>query len=486
MIRERQADASNGQRFIHKNRFAPARLLLQQLRIYAFIRDYNLVRQFSQQHFCSISSFRKSLHLYIFTIWPALRGATQNHRKAFLRWRSVSVLRPPEHSETGLESRSAAFASLDLAGDGAARTKARSIAVLVVEDELGDFTLVERCLKRLMHFDATVLRAPTIPAARAALRIAQFDAVILDYSVQCETSLQLIGEFSAALSRIPVFLMSNAITPSIRHDAGFAGISVFFDKDDVTAPALEAALLEVLDEKRMAGSQHRQTDWLTSHSFGPSEFCSKATTLEVLRELDMSLRRLEDYQTTRDDSDHCRWNAAKASCLVHALIETSNSGKAAGLTDFVSRPTDLQDVVACSLTAWRREAHKSGAYWRVRAELLDHPLYVSAGHTSATALVLMLLRSGTGANDCVISASEKGGRAVVSLKSDSTIPHLAGVCADARKDHHSWTADRNPGFDAIGAFAAKAGCSFKARTMSSGRTELSLCFPLIERAGGFE
>lgn len=120
------------------------------------------------------------------------------------------------------------------------------LKVLVVEDDAGDYALIERSLRFMPMYEALITSAGTIPAARFALGADTFDAVIIDFSISGERGIDLLTQIGGADGMCPVILVSSAMNAEIEWEAMFLGAAACLSKDILAPKLLETVLHQAL------------------------------------------------------------------------------------------------------------------------------------------------------------------------------------------------------------------------------------------------
>jgi DNA-binding NtrC family response regulator len=118
----------------------------------------------------------------------------------------------------------------------------RTLKVLIIEDEPRDAMKLERALRHMPWFEAHVIQAGSIAAARFAITSDTFDIIFLDTWMHGETTPHVINEIAKSMAACPVVLMSNVTSPDVAAAALAAGATASLAKSDVKPHALQALI----------------------------------------------------------------------------------------------------------------------------------------------------------------------------------------------------------------------------------------------------
>ena len=120
---------------------------------------------------------------------------------------------------------------------------ARSLNLLVVEDDPDVVTVVRRVLERDGH---RVTAAASAEAGLAALKAGSFDAVLLDNGLPGAMGIKALPEFVAA-GKAPVVMMTGHPNEDVEKDALLMGAKALIGKP-FEPGAVEALLLKLVGE----------------------------------------------------------------------------------------------------------------------------------------------------------------------------------------------------------------------------------------------
>lgn len=120
---------------------------------------------------------------------------------------------------------------------------ARSLKLLVVEDDLDVVHILRRVLEKAGH---RVVHAPSAEEGLAALRASPFDAVLLDNGLPGAMGIKALPEFTAA-GPAPVVMMTGHPNEDVEKDALLLGAKALVAKP-FEPGQIEAVLLKVVGE----------------------------------------------------------------------------------------------------------------------------------------------------------------------------------------------------------------------------------------------
>ena len=119
------------------------------------------------------------------------------------------------------------------------------LRILVVEDNRGDFVLLQRKLRRALGAPFGLRHASTITEALAALASETVDLIITDLGIPDSPELPCIT-FSRVASGVPILVVSGSENPATRARAlETTGVHVL-DKDTLTEETLASTIAAVV------------------------------------------------------------------------------------------------------------------------------------------------------------------------------------------------------------------------------------------------
>src|SRR4028119_701505 len=125
----------------------------------------------------------------------------------------------------------------------------RSLRILIVEDNEGDYRLTREALGEITMFDFEIEWAVTCLAAKAAIAEKPFDVCLVDYSLGERTGLELMLEVHAEGYRAPMILLTGHDDREIDLEAMQAGAADFLIKGQIEAIQLERSIRYALERK---------------------------------------------------------------------------------------------------------------------------------------------------------------------------------------------------------------------------------------------
>jgi len=135
--------------------------------------------------------------------------------------------------------------------------------ILVIEDNPGDFALVEDFLFEQI-VAPQITRAVTFGSAREILSSTSFDAVLLDLSLPDKTGEQLINEITEICQNTPVIVLTGFADFSFGVKSLSMGIADYILKDDLTSMSLYKSIIYSIKRQKntleLAESEKRYSD----------------------------------------------------------------------------------------------------------------------------------------------------------------------------------------------------------------------------------
>jgi len=176
-----------------------------------------------------------------------------------------------------------------------------SYQVLVIEDNLGDFTLVEEFLSDQPEV-FTLLNAKSFNEAAIILAagIQKFDMILLDLSLPDKNGLELIDEMVVLSTDVPVIVLTGYTDTRFGMKSLSLGISDYLLKDDLTAVMLYKSIVYSLERKRytMALAESERN---YSELFHLSPLPMWVANLDTLQFLDVNEATIVHYGFSREE-----------------------------------------------------------------------------------------------------------------------------------------------------------------------------------------
>lgn len=117
------------------------------------------------------------------------------------------------------------------------------VRVLVVDDDRDDALLITDLLHVAKRSKFVVDVAYSAAEAMAALRLAHYDVLLVDYKLPDKSGLDLYTEIQEARYKIPVIIVTSHGDRRLQADAFEAGIAEYLEKGTFTAELLERTCL---------------------------------------------------------------------------------------------------------------------------------------------------------------------------------------------------------------------------------------------------
>jgi DNA-binding NarL/FixJ family response regulator len=127
----------------------------------------------------------------------------------------------------------------------------RTVNILVVEDDFGDYDAVARALRKMDHFEAKATRAKTLEAARRLIADTAYDVYLIDYNLGAESGARLLQELGGRSSRGVCILLTGLIDRDVHEIALRAGAIGCINKADLSPSLLETTIRYALYTHRL-------------------------------------------------------------------------------------------------------------------------------------------------------------------------------------------------------------------------------------------
>ncbi len=137
-----------------------------------------------------------------------------------------------------------------------------NLKFLIVEDNPGDFVLIEDYLKEEID-NPDIVNAPSFKMAREALcGDNYFDVILLDLSLPDVSGEQLIQEVLACADNSPVIVLTGNTDKSFSVKTLSLGVSDYLMKDELTPPQLYKSIFYSIERKRFELKLKESSDLL--------------------------------------------------------------------------------------------------------------------------------------------------------------------------------------------------------------------------------
>ena len=124
------------------------------------------------------------------------------------------------------------------------------LKILIVEDNLGDYILIEEYLKE-EHADLQLERASTFKEARKVLKSQNFDVILLDLSLpDVENSEKLVRDMVNIGQKCPVIVLTGYANKDFGVKTLSLGISDYLLKDELNGPYLAKSINYSIERKK--------------------------------------------------------------------------------------------------------------------------------------------------------------------------------------------------------------------------------------------
>lgn len=141
----------------------------------------------------------------------------------------------------------------------------KSYHILVIEDNLGDFILVEEYLEEMIS-EPAILRIESFKEAKEILteKKSKFDVILLDLTLPDKCGEQLIGEMISIAENIPIIVLTGYVDASFAIKSLSMGVSDYLVKDDLSPVILYKSIVYNIERNknlvRLQESEKRYAD----------------------------------------------------------------------------------------------------------------------------------------------------------------------------------------------------------------------------------
>jgi PAS domain S-box-containing protein len=133
----------------------------------------------------------------------------------------------------------------------------RSLHILVVEDNEGDFILVKHFLEE-SYTNAVVHHSETLSEAISIIAERQMDAILLDLSLPDSSGIQSVTEVVNAAGSIPVIVLTGYGNRDFGVETLAAGVEDYLVKDEINATSLAKSVKYSIERSRIRGELKKQ------------------------------------------------------------------------------------------------------------------------------------------------------------------------------------------------------------------------------------
>jgi PAS domain S-box-containing protein len=171
--------------------------------------------------------------------------------------------------------------------------------ILVIEDNPGDFALVEDFLFEQI-VAPQITNATTCQGAIEALAAAEFDIILLDLSLPDKTGEPLIKAILDKAVNCPVIVLTGYADISFGLKSLSLGVSDYILKDDLTSMSLYKSVIYSIERKRN-NIKLEQSEKNYSDLFHLSPLPMWVVDLNTLKFLDINKSTIDHYGFTREE-----------------------------------------------------------------------------------------------------------------------------------------------------------------------------------------
>lgn len=140
-----------------------------------------------------------------------------------------------------------------------------SLSILLVDDDEVDAKYLRWLLGSMGRFAVEVVRARSVIEARAIAAENSFDVYLVDFWLNHETSIALIGEISASRPEAAILLLTSLDSSDIEDLGLRAGAQGFLAKSDLTEKALEFGIVSALGRCKAVCELRRRVHRAEAH-----------------------------------------------------------------------------------------------------------------------------------------------------------------------------------------------------------------------------
>ncbi|MDB5142914.1 MAG: domain S-box protein [Mucilaginibacter sp.] len=174
-------------------------------------------------------------------------------------------------------------------------------SILVIEDNQGDFTLVEDFLLEQIEV-LTLAHAKSYKEAKGILSrdCDQFDVILLDLSLPDKTGLPLIKDIVELCATTPVIVLTGYADSAFGIKSLSFGVSDYILKDELTSISLYKSILYSSERKKII-AELKESERKYSELFHLSPLPTYVFELASLKFLDVNEAFIKHYGYTRDE-----------------------------------------------------------------------------------------------------------------------------------------------------------------------------------------
>jgi len=123
------------------------------------------------------------------------------------------------------------------------------LKILIIEDNLGDFVLLEHMLADLKNLQKEVLHVETLSNGIALLESQQIDIILLDLTLPDSYGIESFKRINSQFPFLPVLILSGLSDKNFAHDAVKLGAQDYLVKGEFDAALLEKSIIYSIERK---------------------------------------------------------------------------------------------------------------------------------------------------------------------------------------------------------------------------------------------
>ncbi|MBC7389165.1 MAG: PAS domain S-box protein [Opitutaceae bacterium] len=171
--------------------------------------------------------------------------------------------------------------------------------ILIVEDNLGDFLLVESILNEV-YPDSTITHNKTISEASQSLSHVFFDAILLDLTLPDSNGMSSISQIVKAASNTPVIVLTGYEDKDFGIKTLSMGVSDYLLKDELTVSIILKSISYSIERNKIAG-RLIESEEKYRELFQLSPIAKWVYDLETQKILNVNIAAVRQYGYTIDE-----------------------------------------------------------------------------------------------------------------------------------------------------------------------------------------
>lgn len=170
----------------------------------------------------------------------------------------------------------------------------KALKILIVEDNLGDYTLVKEYLEERFENITCELAINYSDARKLLIAHTDFDVILLDLILPDESCTQLIQKIIAIASRTPVIIMTGSLNLDFCMDSLQLGVSDYLFKDELNPNTLFKSISYTI-EKQKTHLQLLESEKKYSDLFNLSPVAMFVYDMDTLKIMDVNAAGVQLY-----------------------------------------------------------------------------------------------------------------------------------------------------------------------------------------------